>query len=266
MKKHFLADKLPVFVATFLMYASINWMELAVALPMMPLAEPLGDNFSVVYAIVRTAVSFLILFLFKLWFHPEYEGSVKISGLGYGLKLLIPYILIWAIWMPIQGLIGIAEYAIPNRDNILVSILSGIGEEEACRGLGCALILRSYKSEKNLFVGPLVSGVFFGVIHLTNLAVNDNKIDVLGQVLFASMIGVAFGCVFTLSGSILPTMIVHTVYDIACSANITSENSFNGWASMVDLIAALFVMVILLMTLYKKRTETAALWARKWKV
>ncbi|MCR5773558.1 MAG: CPBP family intramembrane metalloprotease [Lachnospiraceae bacterium] len=266
MRKHILVDKLPMVSAILLMLASMNLVDLGLAygitlLPIVP-----GESFSIIYAIIRVAVSFLILLLFKLWFSPEYEGSVKLSGFAYGLKLLLPFIITWAVWLPLKGFIGLSEYALPNLDMVLVAILSGVGEEEACRGLGCALLLRSFKSEKKIWIPAVFSGVVFGLSHIINLNVTEDTLGGIGQIIFATMIGIAFGVVFTLSGSILPTMLIHSVYDIACAADIGNTNGFTGWENFVDLFAGVIIAGILLVTLYRKRDEAVALWSRKWKV
>nr|MCR5235712.1 hypothetical protein [Lachnospiraceae bacterium] len=62
---------------------------------------------------------------------------------------------------------------------------------------------------------------------------------------------------------VLPTMIVHSVYDIAQSLNIGNANGFDVW-KYVDLGMAAILAAVMMVILYKKRTETAALWARKW--
>ncbi|MCR5748352.1 MAG: CPBP family intramembrane metalloprotease [Lachnospiraceae bacterium] len=266
MRKHLLSDKLPLVAATLLMLASLNLVDIILAYSLMYLPLYEFEYFSILYTVIRIAISFLILYLFKLWFSPEYEGSVKTSGFLYGLKLFLPFVIIWAVWLTLKGIMGISEYALPNINMVLTSILAGIGEEEACRGLGCALLLRSFKSEKKIWVAPVFSGLVFGLSHLINLNVSENTLDTLGQVLFAIIMGIAFGVVFTLTGSILPTMFIHSIYDIASASDIGNIDAANSWTAFVDLFASLVIAVILLATLYKKRTETAELWSRKWKV
>ena len=92
----------------------------------------------------------------------------------------------------------------PNSPSLLVSIPS-MFEEVAFRGIVLTVFLSKYSERKSI----IFSSLGFGLIHLVNLAAGKATIWVLGQVVWAFILGLFYGYVFVKTRSLLPPMIVH---------------------------------------------------------
>ena len=92
----------------------------------------------------------------------------------------------------------------PYSPSLLVSIPS-MFEEVAFRGVILTVFLSKYSERKSI----IFSSLGFGLIHLINLASGRETIWVLGQVVWAFILGLFYGYVFVKTRSLLPPMIVH---------------------------------------------------------
>jgi membrane protease YdiL (CAAX protease family) len=92
----------------------------------------------------------------------------------------------------------------PDSFSLLVSIPS-VFEEVAFRGIVLTVFLVQYSERKSI----IFSSLGFGLMHLLNLAMGRELVWVLGQVVWAFIIGLFYGYVFVRTQSLLPSMIVH---------------------------------------------------------
>jgi membrane protease YdiL (CAAX protease family) len=92
----------------------------------------------------------------------------------------------------------------PQSASLLVSFPS-IFEEVAFRGIVLTAFLNKYTEWKAI----VFSSLGFGLIHILNLAVGREPVWVLGQIVWAFLIGLFYGYVFVRTRSLLPSMIVH---------------------------------------------------------
>lgn len=88
--------------------------------------------------------------------------------------------------------------------SILVSIPSAF-EEVAFRGIILTAFLNKYSERKSI----ILSSLGFGLMHLLNLTNGADLVWVMGQVVWAFILGLFYGYVFVRSRSLLPPMIVH---------------------------------------------------------
>jgi membrane protease YdiL (CAAX protease family) len=92
----------------------------------------------------------------------------------------------------------------PGSPSLLVSIPS-MFEEVAFRGIALTVFLSKYSERKSI----IFSSVGFGLMHLLNLTNDRELVWVMGQVVWAFIIGLFYGYVFVRTGSLWPSMIVH---------------------------------------------------------
>jgi membrane protease YdiL (CAAX protease family) len=92
----------------------------------------------------------------------------------------------------------------PGSPTLLLSIPS-IFEEVAFRGIVLTVFLSKYSERKSI----VFSSVGFGLLHLLNLANGRELVWVMGQIVWASTMGLFYGYVFVRTRSLLPPMIVH---------------------------------------------------------
>ncbi len=92
----------------------------------------------------------------------------------------------------------------PGSPNLLVSFPS-IFEEAVFRGIVLTVFLGKVSERKAI----IFSALGFGLMHLLNLAGGRELVWVLGQVVWAFILGLFYGYIFVRTRSLLPPMIVH---------------------------------------------------------
>jgi membrane protease YdiL (CAAX protease family) len=90
------------------------------------------------------------------------------------------------------------------------TLLVGTTEEVTFRGVLPVAIRRGGGGERKAF---LVSSALFGFFHLPNLLIGGEGSMVLRQVLITAVLGTAFYALRRASGSLLPCIVLHAVYD-----------------------------------------------------
>lgn len=92
----------------------------------------------------------------------------------------------------------------PASLSLLISFPS-IFEEVGSRGV----ILTLFRSKYSTRMSIVISAACFGLMHLLNMLDGREPVWVVGQVVWAFILGLFYGYVFVKSGSLLPCMIVH---------------------------------------------------------
>lgn len=265
-KRHVIADKFSLILAPVLMLIMIYLPNVAGSEIATLIFGQDSDVAMYAYLILAIVISLVALLIFERWFYPEYKGSLKPSGIGYGLKLCLPVIVFWVVWMAIQVMVGFIKVVPLTPMDFLKGLRPGFGEEAAFRGMAVALLLRRYRGEKCIWIPILLTSLFFGVTHLTNLSMAASSLEVLQtvvQTVFASFFGIIFAVIFTLSGSIWPTVILHTAYDTATFCLPHTESS-PDWVTFVSVAGTAVLAIILMVVFYRKQDEATALWDDKW--
>lgn len=90
------------------------------------------------------------------------------------------------------------------------TLLVGTTEEVTFRGMLPAVIRSRGGGERNAF---FVSSALFGLFHLPNLLIGGEVSLVLRQVLLTAVLGTAFYALRRVSGSLIPCIVLHAVYD-----------------------------------------------------
>ena len=92
----------------------------------------------------------------------------------------------------------------PGSSSLLISIPSAF-EEAAFRGIVLTVFLNKYSEHKSI----VFSSLGFGLMHVLNLLNGADFVWVMGQIVWAFIIGLFYGYVFVRTRSLLPPMIVH---------------------------------------------------------
>lgn len=100
----------------------------------------------------------------------------------------------------IQGVITISEDA-----SSLLATIPSMFEEVGSRGIVLTVFLNSYSERKSI----IYSSFGFGLMHIMNLLNGRELVWVVGQVIWASIIGIFYGYVFVKTKSLVPSMMVH---------------------------------------------------------
>ena len=92
----------------------------------------------------------------------------------------------------------------PGSAGLFVTIPS-MFEEVGSRGITLTVFLRKYSERKSI----IFSSFGFGLLHLLNLLNGADFVWVMGQIVWAFIIGLFYGYPFVKTRSLLPPMIVH---------------------------------------------------------
>jgi len=101
----------------------------------------------------------------------------------------------------------------PGSPSLLISIPS-IFEEVTFRGIVLTVFLGKYSERKSI----IFSSLGFGLMHLLNLLNGADLVWVMGQFVWAFIIGLFYGYVFVRTRSLLPPMIVHYLGNVFISS------------------------------------------------
>lgn len=116
--------------------------------------------------------------------------------------------------------------------SVISMVFVGFLEEIIFRGLLFKALLR----EDRPFPAIIVSSAIFGLFHLINLYNGQSVLVTLVQVVFAMALGIAFTMTFYKSGSLLPAIIAHSLFDIF--------SYFNDAGQVLSWIALSLVVII----------------------
>ena len=93
----------------------------------------------------------------------------------------------------------------------------GIGEEGVWRVLGVNLFSWAFgEGKKNGFFALFIPSVIFGLAHLNNLITPPVLVNsTIAQVIYATMIGFYFAVCYYKTGNLIPSMLLHALFDFA---------------------------------------------------
>lgn len=199
-------------------------------------------------------------------------GAVKLSGcadiltergIGFGKGLLVGgYFLFIGVYSVIFYVVTYEGertlrpwYLITTF--VICMVLVGLAEELLCRGVLAELLLRRYgATSEGVWKAVIVSGVLFGLAHLTNLF-GAEPVGVLVQCVLAGVMGMAFAAIYFRTGCIWVTVALHAFVDLC--ALITSglytgtiADTISGYQPF-QLIGVVPYVVLLLVLLRKKK-------------
>jgi membrane protease YdiL (CAAX protease family) len=116
-------------------------------------------------------------------------------------------------WSFVQQVFDLSGDLPPGSPSLLFSI-AGALEEVAFRGIVLTVFLNKYSERKSI----VFSSLGFSLMHLLNLTNGADFMWVMGQVIWAFIIGLFYGYVFVRTRSLLPPMIVHYLGNVFISS------------------------------------------------
>lgn len=186
-------------------------------------------------------------------------------GIGFGKGLLVGgYFLVMGVYSAVVFMV-IYEGERTLRPWYLIAafvicmLLVGITEEFLCRGVLAELLLRRYGATKEgIWKAVIVSGVLFGLAHLSNLF-GAKPVGVLVQCVIAGMMGMAFAAIYFRTGNIWVTVVLHAFIDICAIITgglYTGElaETISGYQP-IQLIGVIPYVILLLVLLRKKKMD-----------
>lgn len=214
-----------------------------------------------VQELIGAAVALVILKYTGFWSVLKNKGVGLLRGIGTGAYFIFAAIISApALLYTYQGE-RIFRSPVMIAVFVLAMIFVGISEEIVFRGVVTTTLYNKFAGSKgDVWKTVTLSGCFFGIAHLVNLAGGINPVGVLVQVIVASVMGMVLSAVYLRSGSILTNIILHALIDIG--AGITSIYVGNniaqtiGGYSSINLLGIIPYVIVLLVLLRKKKIGT----------
>ncbi|MBN2393351.1 MAG: CPBP family intramembrane metalloprotease [Anaerolineae bacterium] len=155
-------------------------------------------------------------------------------------------------WPFVRGILDLSGDLPPKSWNLLVAFPT-IFEEVAFRGVLLSLFLAHYPKS----TAVIVTALSFGAIHILNLGAGLEPAWVLGQAVWAAILGGFYGVLVLKSGSLWPAMVVHylsnlfvgslTAY-LQASASIQTQAIYGVIFSFGLVPTTLMILWVLLFT------------------
>ena len=272
-KQHKFSEKAPIVVMLLFMVIGFVAPQI-LGIPLTLLASLTGLSQAAAGSASMVVLSLILFLIFWLIYRPDYSHPFSM-GISFGklLLLCVPFFVYAVISVLIPIVVSGKYYFQITVDKVLLGMQAGFLEEIVYRVIPIAIGMRFLKGDKRIWLSLLLTSVVFGLSHATNIFAGANPVLTVIQVVGTMFIGAFLGMIYLRTGSVLPTIIIHTLYDLTLfctvrelSNGLMSDASLLNWTSFLDLgAAAALAAVSVWLTLRKPAKEQIkAIWDKKW--
>lgn len=208
----------------------------------------------IIYAVSEFVVFVFAIFLLiirKKW----YIFKEKKINFGESIKLCLP-ILVLSVIIALANateLIG-TNVNVNNLISLVIYVvLIGFFEEIFFRGIIENELLEKYSgNKKEILISIIISGVVFGVVHLTNLLAGQDLLTTMMQFVQTTAIGILFGTVYYKTRNVWAMIFLHSFYDFSVLLSEVNLATDCGYVSNVpiSITATSMVASIILSLIY----------------
>ncbi|MBP5363215.1 MAG: CPBP family intramembrane metalloprotease [Ruminococcus sp.] len=215
---------------------------------------------------------FIALFIYILWFRPEYQWKPRNTRLAFLLSvpLIIYELLLNVVFYAIA--VGHFTFGLSKVTfmSVFFALQAGICEEVAFREIGISHLKRQVRDDKFNIPILLILSVAFGATHLINiLNMKAPFYYVFIQVFWTILIGIFFGGVFMRTGNIWPCIITHALHDLF-PVFFLDRFDLNDYPLFIYVVITIGHMLLATWGLYlvrkEKHPEIHKLWEEKWQI
>ena len=219
------------------------------------------------FAVVPMAL--LVLLLYWIILRPHYKG-ILFRGFTRTLRCCPVILIYWLLLFLPDFLEGCYPHTFTLKV-ISIAVTAGFSEEVIFRGLPMSYLKRQLRSEKQVPLIVCITGIVFGLIHLTNILIGASVSASLVQFVTASFIGIFFGAVLMRGGNIFVPILLHSLHDMLILAfqeadevsAVLSEEATGSDIIPTVLSVALGIFGFFLIR-KSKRGEICRMWADTW--
>ena len=185
--------------------------------------------------VITEAIIAVLVLIVMLLFKNSYVFTQKREKLRVGLFYGLFYLIFSAFFILIFGVGSGGLSSIHAVVNVFLGcLLIGIAEEFLCRGwLLNEFLERFGNNKKGVWFSIIVSGSFFGLMHLGNIFAGQAIASTISQVINAIGTGIVFGVIYYKTKNIWSVVILHGLWDFALSLNDIAP-SYSATASNVN--------------------------------
>jgi len=155
-----------------------------------------------VWGVIAAAVFVVAAITYLKWWTAV--GAVRPQNAG----LLWPPVLVLMVYMGIALRVGLPSWPIV----VIVALNTafvGVSEELMFRGIALNATVRRYGVRE----GVLIAAALFGSLHVLNAITTHQLSIAIGQALVASLFGIWAGALRVRTGSVLPLIAIHWLWD-----------------------------------------------------
>lgn len=174
-------------------------------------------------------------------------GKSIIYGIKRGMPIFVVSLI--SLFSSLTGILG-ENLNIPNLISLIIlAITIGMAEEFFFRGFIQGEIVDAYgKSRKQVIISVVVSGVIFGLVHITNALSGQDIITTLMQVLQASSLGILLGSIYFITKNIWSVVFLHAFYDFAIM--LSEVNSYKDCINSTDVSMIMLIFTLVVSLIY----------------
>ena len=175
------------------------------------------------------------------------QGKSIIYGIKRGMPIFVVSLI--SLFSSLTGILG-ENLNIPNLISLIIlAITIGMAEEFFFRGFIQGEIVDAYgKSRKQVIISVVVSGVIFGLVHITNALSGQDIITTLMQVLQASSLGILLGSIYFITKNIWSVVFLHAFYDFAIM--LSEVNSYKDCINSTDISTVMLIFTLVVSLIY----------------
>ena len=128
-----------------------------------------------------------------------------------GFVIMLPALL-FAAWNIILHFTTGGGHAENTTYIFMLGLAPAVFEEVICRGIFIHNLKASGRRPMSVL---LISALFFGIVHMTNLVGGQHIINVIIQTSYAVVVGLVFGAIYIKTDDLISVIIAHAVIDIS---------------------------------------------------
>ena len=243
--------------------------------PLGLLTQLSGQPQGVVSALIVSALSLVLLIVYNKWFSPEFDGVFKAHVPVKEILMVSSAMAILIIGCIIINAVYSGLAFKPSVSFVCLALMAGISEETIFRAMLIPIGMRYLKVKNRAVAAVIISSVIFGPLHLTNIFVGADPVMTLIQAFMATCGGFVLAGIYLRTGSVIPGMIAHAVYDfinfvtdptINEKGVVVSDSGNDGISYYVIILAVSVTLLVAGCYLIRKtKQETIEnIWQTKW--
>ena len=250
-------------------------LAMILTVPLGLLTQMIGQTHGVVNALIVSALSIVLLLIYNKWFSPEFDGVFKAHVTVKEILMVSSAMAILIIGCIIINAVYTGIVFKPSLSFVCLALMAGISEETIFRAMLIPIGMRYLKAKNRAWTAVIISSVIFGPLHLTNIIAGADPVMTLIQAFMATCGGFVLAGIYLRTGSVIPGMIAHAVYDFinfVTDPTINEEgvvvsDGGNGGISYYVLILVISVALLVAgcYLIRKTKQETIEnIWQIKW--
>lgn len=223
-------------------------------------------------AIGGTVGSILVLIFWYLHNWKEYHFMPRKGDIVGSLGLIfLPNLIFWILLFGSYAYFAKGfPFAPVGLKQVMMALMAGLVEEICFREIAVSYMAKHWISEKSIPLIAVISGLMFGLTHITNAISGYEITSALLQTLLCIFTGVFYASIYLRKGNVWVICLFHFVHDLltfmaAESVTVLGVKELPDWITIY--IAALEFVLCLCGFFYirkSKRQEIIDLWNYKW--